>query len=109
MVVMAPKDENELQHMVKTCLSYEGPASVRYSRGSAWGVPMDSEPMALPVGRAELLREGYDVAGVAPGITGLPALGAGGGPGGDGISAAVGNAPCVKTLHHTRVAHKGPP
>src|SRR5438093_669656 len=62
MVVMAPKDENELQHMMKTCLSCEGPASVRYSRGSAWGVPMDAEPKALPIGRAELLREGYDVA-----------------------------------------------
>src|SRR5207253_2459379 len=64
MVVMAPKDENELQHMVKTCLSYEGPASVRYSRGSAWGVPMDSEPKALPIGRAELLRAGSEVLGL---------------------------------------------
>src|SRR5947209_8636293 len=68
MVVIAPKDENELQHMVKTCLSYEGPASVRYSRGSAWGVPMDPTPKALPIGKAELLREGYDVGVVAIGI-----------------------------------------
>src|SRR2546430_12614312 len=93
MVVMAPKDENELQHMVKTCLSYEGPASVRYSRGSAWGVPMDSEPMALPVGRAELLREGYDVAVVAIRITVLPALEAAAALGGDRKTAPRGHAP----------------
>jgi len=35
MVVMAPKDENELQHMIKTCLTYHGPATVRYSRGTS--------------------------------------------------------------------------
>ncbi|HKN87223.1 MAG TPA: 1-deoxy-D-xylulose-5-phosphate synthase, partial [Nitrospiraceae bacterium] len=40
MVVMAPKDENELQHMMKTCLQYEGPASVRYPRGVSLGVKM---------------------------------------------------------------------
>src|SRR3989442_125703 len=74
MVVMAPGDENELQHMVKTCLSYEGPASVRYSRGNAWGVPMDPERKALPIGEGELRRDGYDVALVAIGITVLPAL-----------------------------------
>ena len=38
MVVMAPKDENELQHMLKTCVQYEGPASVRYPRGLSLGV-----------------------------------------------------------------------
>src|SRR5437899_11966876 len=89
MVVMAPKDENELQHMVKTGLSYEGPASVRYSRGSSWGVPMDSEPKALPIGRAELLREGSDVALVAVGIPVLPALEAADRLADEGSSAAV--------------------
>jgi 1-deoxy-D-xylulose-5-phosphate synthase len=104
MVVMAPKDENELQHMVKTCLSYEGPASVRYSRGSAWGVPMDAEPKALPLGRAELLREGYDVALVAIGITVLPALEAAERLADEGISAAVVNARFVKPLDHALIA-----
>src|SRR5437660_622536 len=89
MVVMAPKDENELQHMVKTCLSYEGPASVRYSRGSAWGVPMDPEPKALPIGKAELLQEGYVVGVVAIGITVLTALDAAERLAVEGISAAV--------------------
>src|SRR5213594_4285155 len=104
MVVMAPKDENELQHMVKTCLSYEGTASVRYSRGSAWGVPMDSVPKALPLGRAELLREGYDVALVAIGITVLPALEAAERLADEGISAAVVNARFVKPLDRALIA-----
>src|SRR6266571_1139641 len=104
MVVMAPKDENELQHMVKTCLSHEGPASVRYSRGSAWGVPLDAEPKALPIGRAELLREGYDVALVAIGITVLPALEAAERLADEGISAAVVNARFVKPLDHALIA-----
>src|SRR5207245_2171444 len=47
MVVMTPKDENELQHMLKTCLTYEGPAAVRYPRGTSLGVTMDAEPATL--------------------------------------------------------------
>jgi thioredoxin reductase len=43
MVITAPKDENELQHLIKTCISYDGPASVRYARGVSLGVPMDPE------------------------------------------------------------------
>src|SRR5437867_156810 len=104
MVVMAPGDENELQHMVKTCLSYEGPASVRYSRGSAWGVPMDPEPKALPIGKAELLRDGYDVALVAIGITVVPALEAAERLADEGISAAVVNARFVKPLDPVLIA-----
>jgi 1-deoxy-D-xylulose-5-phosphate synthase len=104
MVVMAPKDENELQHMVKTCFSYEGPASVRYSRGSAWGVPMDAEPTALPIGQGELLREGHDVALIAIGITVLPALQAAERLAEEGISAAVVNARFVKPLDHALIA-----
>ena len=55
MVVMAPKDENELQHMLKTSLQYEGPASVRYPRGVSLGVPMDREQKELPIGKGELI------------------------------------------------------
>ena len=103
MVVMAPKDENELQHMVKTCLSYEGPASVRYSRGSAWGVPMDPAPKALPIGKAELLREGYDVGVVAIGIMVIPALEAAERLADEGIAAAVINARFAKPLDHALI------
>jgi 1-deoxy-D-xylulose-5-phosphate synthase len=98
MVIMAPKDENELQHMVKTCLSYEGPAAVRYPRGSAWGVQMDPNPTDLPLGRGELLREGTDIALVAIGVVVLPAMRAAERLAEEGISAAVINARFVKPL-----------
>jgi len=104
MVVMAPKDENELQHMIKTCLSHEGPASVRYSRGSVWGVAMDAEPKALPIGQGELLRYGEDVALIAIGIMVLPALQAAERLAEQGISAAVMNARFVKPLDHALIA-----
>ena len=56
--IMAPKDENELRHMLKTALSFNGPISVRYPRGSGVGVDI-TEPMhELPIGKAEVLREG---------------------------------------------------
>ncbi|PID56390.1 1-deoxy-D-xylulose-5-phosphate synthase [candidate division KSB3 bacterium] len=61
MVVMSPKDENELQHMLKTAIEYPGPASLRYPRGSGFGVELDPEPDLLPVGKAEVLREGNDL------------------------------------------------
>ncbi len=98
MVVMAPKDENELQHMVKTCLTYEGPASVRYSRGSCLGVEVDAEPVALPVGKGELLKDGTDVGIVAIGVTVPEALKAAERLEQEGISTAVVNARFVKPL-----------
>jgi 1-deoxy-D-xylulose-5-phosphate synthase len=61
-VIMAPKDENELRHMLKTAIDYNGPASVRYPRGNGLGVPMDEEVHALEIGKAEIVRDGTDVA-----------------------------------------------
>jgi 1-deoxy-D-xylulose-5-phosphate synthase len=61
-VIMAPKDENELRHMMKTAVLYNGPASVRYPRGNGFGVPMDAEIKQLEIGKAEILRHGTDVA-----------------------------------------------
>ncbi|HEV2459740.1 MAG TPA: 1-deoxy-D-xylulose-5-phosphate synthase, partial [Ktedonobacterales bacterium] len=55
MKVMAPKDENELRHMLYTALRLEGPAALRYPRGAGVGTPLDKEFQALPVGKAELL------------------------------------------------------
>ena len=61
MTIMAPKDENELRHMLKTAVDFDGPVSVRYPRGSGVGVEI-SEPMhSLPIGKAEVLREGKNV------------------------------------------------
>ncbi len=56
--IMAPKDENELQHMLKTAVELNRPCAVRYPRGTAIGVEMDDSFLALPVGQAEVLRRG---------------------------------------------------
>jgi 1-deoxy-D-xylulose-5-phosphate synthase len=98
MVVMAPKDENELQHMLKTCVQHDGPVSVRYPRGLSLGVTMDQEPKALPIGKGELLRDGTEVAIVAIGVPVAHAVTAAKRLEEEGISTAVVNARFVKPL-----------
>ena len=97
-VIMAPRDENELQHMVKSCISYDGPAAVRYPRGSGLGVKMDQIPDVLPLGKGELLRGGTDVALVAIGATVHQGMEAAERLEQEGISVAVINARFVKPL-----------
>ncbi len=86
MVVMAPRDENELRHMLATALSLDHPAAVRYPRGAGFGVGLEGPPEALPLGRAEVLREGGEGVIWAAGVMATEALGAaeslaaGGGP-----------------------------
>jgi 1-deoxy-D-xylulose-5-phosphate synthase len=102
MVIMAPKNENELRHMIKTAVDYQaGPIAVRYPRGA--GVACDiSEPLhSLPIGRSELLREGGRVALVGIGSMVYPALGAADLLMNDGIEATVVNARFVKPLDET--------
>ena len=67
MVVMAPKDENELRHMLYTAVNYEGPAAVRYPRGEGIGVPLDSDFNELEIGKAEIVRDGGSIAILAVG------------------------------------------
>jgi len=62
MVLMAPKDEDELADMMKTGLQIPGPSAVRYPRGAVAGVPRKSSPQVLPVGKAEVIADGSDVA-----------------------------------------------
>jgi 1-deoxy-D-xylulose-5-phosphate synthase len=73
MVVMAPRDENELRRMLYTAVEHaaarRGPIAVRYPRGAGLGVPLDPHPQALPLGQAELLRDGDDLAILALGST----------------------------------------
>ncbi len=107
MVVMAPKDENELQHLITTALSYDGPASVRYPRGVSLGVPMDAQPAALPIGKGELLRDGSDVAIVSIGVTTWPACRAAERLEQEGISTAVINARFVKPLDKDLIIEVG--
>ncbi len=61
LTVMSPKDENELQHMMKTALNLPGPSVIRYPRGAGLGVPMDSLLKLMPLGKGEILRSGGDV------------------------------------------------
>jgi 1-deoxy-D-xylulose-5-phosphate synthase len=58
MVVMAPADENECRQMLYTAVTLDVPAAVRYPRGQGPGVRVDTEMTALPLGRAEIRREG---------------------------------------------------
>ncbi len=61
MIVMAPKDEDELRHMLKTAVAMNTPVSVRYPRGSGLGVNLEAPLGVLEIGKAEVLREGEDV------------------------------------------------
>ncbi|WP_066637550.1 1-deoxy-D-xylulose-5-phosphate synthase [Desulfolucanica intricata] len=66
-VIMSPKDENELQHMLKTAVNYSGPAAVRYPRGTATGCYMDEVLKEIPIGQAEVVREGKQIVIIAIG------------------------------------------
>jgi 1-deoxy-D-xylulose-5-phosphate synthase len=71
MVLMAPKDEDELSDMMATALTIDGPSAIRYPRGAVASVECKTEPQAIPVGKAEILSDGSDVAifGLGPMIT----------------------------------------
>lgn len=97
-VVMAPKDENELRHMLKTAVECGGPASVRYPRGRGVGVPLDAELEVLPIGKAEVVRDGDDLAILAIGSTVYPALEAADELAGEGVHVKVINCRFVKPL-----------
>ncbi len=95
---MAPKDENELRHMLKTALDLKAPVALRYPRGAGYGVPLDKKLVTLPIGKGELLREGTDLTIVAIGSTVMPAVNAAEKLAEQGISAAVVNARFIKPL-----------
>jgi len=61
MVVMAPKDEDELRHMLYTAVEHPGPIALRYPRGKGVGVPFASTLQKIPIGKAEVLQEGEDL------------------------------------------------
>ena len=60
-VVMQPKDEDELVDMLHTAIVHNGPAFVRYPRGQGTGATIKESPVAIPVGKAEVLRDGHDI------------------------------------------------
>ncbi len=98
MVVMAPKDENELSQMLKTSLNHNGPIAFRYPRGSATGVPVDPDTSLLSLGTAEVLTDGDDVLILAIGRSVHEAMAAYEELLTKGISATVVNARFVKPL-----------
>ena len=62
LVHMDPRDEDELQDMMYTALQHEGPSAIRYPRGTGPGAILKEQPQALTIGRAEVIRDGGDVA-----------------------------------------------
>ena len=97
-IVMAPKDENELQHMLATAVEQKHPTALRYPRGSGVGAPLDAEFRQLPIGKAEVLRRGKDGLVWAIGATVHPALEAANRLAKEGVELTVVNARFVKPL-----------
>ncbi len=98
MSIMAPKDENELRHMLFTALNHKGPVAIRYPRGNGLGVPMDDAFREIPIGEIEMLREGTDLQILALGSMVYPSLQAARLLAEEGISAGVLNCRFVKPL-----------
>ncbi len=98
LVFMSPKDENELRHMIFTSLTIEQPVAIRYPRGAGEGVSLDPEFYKMPVGKAEVLRDGKDIAIFAVGSTVYPAFTAAERLLSQGIDCAVINARFIKPL-----------
>jgi len=95
---MAPKDGPELADMMVTALSLDTPASLRYPRGEVAGLPMKRDPQILPIGKAELIREGGDLAIIAVGTMVSAACAAAEELAGVGIEATVVNARFIKPV-----------
>ncbi|MBW7861039.1 MAG: 1-deoxy-D-xylulose-5-phosphate synthase [Rhodocyclaceae bacterium] len=93
LVIMAPADEDECRQMLYTAYRHEGPAAVRYPRGTGLGAEVRREMSALPIGKAEVRRKGRKVALLAFGSLLGPALEAG-----EALDATVVNMRFVKPL-----------
>jgi 1-deoxy-D-xylulose-5-phosphate synthase len=98
MTVAAPKDENELQHLIFTALSSGKPFTIRYPRGAGLGVPLDARLDPIPIGRGEMLHEGKDLCLLAYGSMVPVAVEAARHLAGRGIDCGVANLRYVKPL-----------
>jgi 1-deoxy-D-xylulose-5-phosphate synthase len=111
MIVMAPKDENELRHMIHTAVETPHPTAVRYPRGNGIGVNMDEEFRLIEIGKGEILQDGKDGAILALGTMVYPCLKAAERLASEGISVSVVNARFVKPLDEDLIvclAHEKP-
>jgi 1-deoxy-D-xylulose-5-phosphate synthase len=98
MVVAAPKDENELQHLLYTAVKAKRPMAVRYPRGHGLDVMLDSTLQEIPIGKGEVIRYGEDVAIIALGASVAPSLEAANKLALKGIETTVVNARFAKPL-----------
>jgi 1-deoxy-D-xylulose-5-phosphate synthase len=98
MVVMAPRDENELRRMMLTALQHDGPIAFRYPRGPGVGTPFESAPTPVTLGKAEVLRDGGDVILLAVGAAVMEAVKAHAVLADEGIQATVVDGRFVKPL-----------
>src|SRR5688572_1941683 len=97
-ILMAPKDEAELRDMMLTAIEHPGPAAIRYPRGNGFGVDISDPPKKIEIGKAEVLREGSEVAIIAYGSMVNPAVDAASILAEKGIKPTVVNARFVKPL-----------
>ncbi len=97
-VVMAPKDEGEMRDMMLTMFEHVGPAAMRYPRGNGVGASIDRDPELLEIGKAEILRDGGEIAIVAYGSMVHPSFRAAQHLAKDGIETTVVNARFAKPL-----------
>ena len=104
LVVMAPADENELQHMLHTALAHHGPVVLRYPRGNGEGIALEPDFHRLEIGRGTVLREGTDVLLLPIGNRVGPALAAAARLEAQGIDAAVINPRFLKPLDSDLIA-----
>jgi 1-deoxy-D-xylulose-5-phosphate synthase len=101
-VLMAPRDENQLQHMLKAAFGYGHPVAVRFPKGEVVGVPLDPEFKDVPLGQSETLKEGRDLL-IAYGNIVYPALEAAKKLEAEGISLAVVDAKFAKPLDEAAI------
>jgi len=97
-VLMAPKDEAEMRDMMLTAIDHNGPAALRYPRGTGIGADITATAKKIEIGKGEVLRDGADAALIAYGSMVYPALEAAGILEKDRIEATVINARFVKPL-----------
>ena len=102
---MVPKDEDELADMMQTAMLHPGPSAIRYPRGIGPGTPLKAQPVAIPVGTAELIRDGSDVAIFGLGALLPMAVEMADQLEAEGVSAAVINPRFVKPLDRDMIAN----
>lgn len=104
LVVMAPKDEEELRQMMKTAVEASGPVAIRYPRGKGVGVKRGPRLEGVPMGKAEVMKEGEDLLLLGIGSTVYPCLHAAERLEEEGIHVALINVRFLKPLDGERIS-----